>query len=265
MFKSVKSFSLQRVALNPPPKLVPRTYRSNAWFMPLIPRYIAFTTSFKNDRQLYCKHTITSSKMYRPTSIWGWAFLGTACFQALFTIIVDSFLLYRFDHRLQSLSIDTGSDVASAKTHAMGLTPMYLVVLVLGLLYHTALSWDSLRLQNKVQIYGVCSFAAAMSAYSVAEVIQIRSAVSYFRIHVPGSGPLLTAAESGLLVAIPVVLAITTFGLCLLAWKLSQTFAWTIYKNFSADVGVRKKYTLLEVSVIRTPSVLRGDTDHCRQ
>ena len=188
--------------------------------------------------------------MYRPTSTWGWAFLGTACSQAMFTIIVDSFLLYRFDHRLLALNVDTDSDVASSKQHAMGLTPMYLVVLVLGLFYHTTLSWDSLRLQNKVQIYGVCSFAAAMSAYSVAQVIQVQSAVSYFRVHVPGSQPLLTAAESGFLVAIPVVLAITTLGLCLLAWKLSQTFAWTIYKNFSADVGVRKKYTLFEVSAV---------------
>lgn len=182
----------------------------------------------------------------------------------MFTIIVDSFLLYKFDHRLLALSVDTDSEAGSSKQHAMGLTPMYLVVLILGLLFHASLSWDSLRLQNKVQIYGVCSFAAAMSAYSVAEVIQVRSAVSYFRVHVPESGTLLTAAESGLLVAIPIVIAITTLGLCLLAWKLSQTFAWTIYKNFSADVGVRKKYTLLEVSVIRTLSVLSGDTDLCR-
>jgi hypothetical protein len=94
-----------------------------------------------------------------------------------------------------------------------------------------------------------------MSGYSMAEVIQVRSAVSYFRLHVPEFETLLTAAESGLLVAIPVVLAITTLGLCFLAWKLSQIFAWTIYKNFSADMNVKKRYMLLEVSVIRALSV----------
>jgi hypothetical protein len=202
--------------------------------------------------------------MYRPTSVWGWAFLATACFQALFTIIVDSFLLYRINQGLISLSIDTDSDVESSRRHALGLTPMYLVILILGSLYHAWLSWDTLRLQNTIQICGVCSFAAALATYSMAEVIQVRSAISYFRLYVPESEPLLTAAESGLLVAIPVVLAITTLGLCVLAWKLSQTFAWTMYKTFSADVDVKKRYKLLEVSNTRALLVVSGDTDHCR-
>lgn len=207
---------------------------------------------------------MTISKMYRPTSVWAWAFLGTACFQACFAIIVDSFLLYKFDRRLLSLSVDSESDLESSRNHAMGLTPTYLVILIIGLLYHISLSWDTLRLQNTIQICGVCCFAAAMSIYSVAEVIEVRSAVSYFRMHMPASGILLTAAESGLLVAIPAVLAITTLGLCFFAWKLSQMFAWTIYKSFSADMDVRKRYMLLEVSDIKTLLVAGGDTDHCQ-
>lgn len=101
-----------------------------------------------------------------------------------------------------------------------------------------------------------------MSAYSLAEVIEVRSAVSDLRIHMPEPGTLLTAAESGLLVAIPAVLATTALGLCFLAWKLSQMFAWTIYKSFSADMDVRKRYTLLEVSSIEAFPVQVGDTDH---
>lgn len=186
--------------------------------------------------------------MYRPTSVWAWAFLATACFQALFAIVVDSFLLYEFDRRLFSIQLQADSDMESSKQQAMRLTPTYLVILVLGLLYHASLSWDTLRLQNIVQTCGVCAFAAAISAYSLAEAIQVLSTVNYFRVHVPGSEALLTASESRLLVAIPTVLAITTLGLCFTAWKLSHLFAWTIYKNFSADVDVRKKYTLLEVS-----------------
>lgn len=204
--------------------------------------------SFTKRKHLLRRQTISQSNMFRPTSAWAWAFLGTACFQACFTIIIDSFLLYKFDQRLLSLNVDTGSDVESSRKHAMGLTPTYLVILVLGLLYHISLSWDTLRLQNTIQICGVCCFAAAMSAYAMAEVIEVRSAVSDFRIHMPASGTLLTAAEDGLLVAIPAVLAITTLGLCFLAWKLSRMFAWTIYKSFSADMNIRKRYTLLEVS-----------------
>ena len=210
-----------------------------------------FPMSFTKSQHLFWSHTVNCSKMYRPTSAWAWAFLGIACFQACFTIIVDSFLLYRFDQRLLSLSFNTDSDAESSRKHALGLTPTYLVILVLGLLYHISLSWDTLRLQNTIQICGVCCFAAAMSTYSMAEVIEVRSAVSDFRIHMPAGGALLTAAESGLLVAIPAVLAITTLGLCFLAWKLSQMFAWTIYKSFSADMNIRKRYTLLEVSGIK--------------
>lgn len=173
-------------------------------------------------------------------------------------MIVDSFLLYKFDQRLLSLSVDADSDAESSRKHAMGLTPTYLVVLILGFLYHITLSWDTLRLQNTIQICGVCCFAAAMSAYSMAEVIEVRSAVNDLRIHMPASGTLLTAAESGLLVAIPAVLAITTLGLCFLAWKLSQMFAWTIYKSFSADMDIRKRYTLLEVSDVEDFSAQAG-------
>jgi hypothetical protein len=220
-------------------------------FIPLIAKHVVFPRSPTQGEHLFGKLTATSSKMYRPTSVWAWAFLMTACFQALFAIIVDSFLLYKFDRRLHPLSVDTNSDAQSSKKHAMSLTPTYLIILVLGLLYHASLSWDTLRLQNTVQICGVCSFAAAISAYSLAEVIQIQSAVSYFSIHMPESGVLLTAAENRLLVAIPIVLAITTLVLCVLAWKLSQLFAWTVYKSFSADMDVRKRYMLLEVSDFR--------------
>lgn len=240
---------------------------------PLSPTYCDFLARLSsvnpNNANIFLANTQSpASKMYRPTSVWAWAFLATAGFQALFAIVVDSFLLYKFDRRLFSIQMEDNSDTKSSKEEAMRLTPTYLVVLVLGLLFHASLSWDTLRLQNTVQICGVCAFGAALSAYALAEAIQVLNTVSNFRLQVPGSGPLLTASESRLLVAIPTVLAITTLGLCFVAWKLSHLFAWTIYKNFSADVDVRKRYTLLEVSDLEALSCLIGrdskETDYCR-
>lgn len=234
-----------------PSSLVQCTYRSDACSHPFRHDMLYFTRCFEQSQHVFGRNKFTRNRMYRPTSAWAWAFLATACFQALFTIVVDSFLLYNLNRSLLSLRVDTASEMESYRQRAIRLTPTYLVILVLGVLYHASLSWDTLRLQNTVQICGVCLFGAAISAYSLAEVVQVRSAVNYFRLHAPESGSLLTAAESRLLVAMPIMLAITTLALCLLAWKLSQLFAWTIYKNFSADMNVRRRYMLLEVSDIR--------------
>ena len=242
------------VALSPLSSLVQCTYRSDACSHPFRHDILYLTRSPERYRHAFGRKGITRNRMYRPTSAWALAFLATACFQALFAIVVDSFLLYKFNRSLLSLRVDTDSEMGTFKQRAIRLTPTYLVILVLGVLYHASLSWDTLRLQNTVQICGVCLFGAAIAAYSLAEVVQVRSAVSYFRIHAPESGLPLSAAESRLLVAMPIMLAITTLALCLLAWKLSQLFAWTIYKNFSADVNVRRRYMLLEVSDIKALS-----------
>lgn len=48
-------------------------------------------------------------------------------------------------------------------------------------------------------------------------------------------------------VAVPCVLALGAIILSVIAWKLYDEFAWTIYKHISADVRMKKRYLAFQV------------------
>jgi hypothetical protein len=49
------------------------------------------------------------------------------------------------------------------------------------------------------------------------------------------------------LVAVPCIIALFTVGLSVIAWKLYDEFAWTIYKHISADLRMKRRYLTFQV------------------
>lgn len=51
------------------------------------------------------------------------------------------------------------------------------------------------------------------------------------------------------LIAIPCVLALCTVLMSIVAWKLYDEFAWTIYKHISADLRMKRRYLTFQIFV----------------
>lgn len=49
------------------------------------------------------------------------------------------------------------------------------------------------------------------------------------------------------LVAVPCIIAFFTVVMSVIAWKLYDEFAWTIYKHISADLRMRRRYLTFQV------------------
>ena len=50
-----------------------------------------------------------------------------------------------------------------------------------------------------------------------------------------------------MLIAVPVLMAVATCAFGFVAWKLYDEFAWTIYKNISADLRLKRRYLTYQV------------------
>lgn len=55
------------------------------------------------------------------------------------------------------------------------------------------------------------------------------------------------------LVAVPCIIAFFTVAMSVIAWKLYDEFAWTIYKHISADLRMKRRYLTFQVSFLRMP------------
>jgi hypothetical protein len=51
------------------------------------------------------------------------------------------------------------------------------------------------------------------------------------------------------LVAVPCIIAFFTVVLSVIAWKLYDEFAWTIYKHISADLRMKRRYLTFQVCI----------------
>ena len=58
-----------------------------------------------------------------------------------------------------------------------------------------------------------------------------------------------------LLVAVPCTLALGSIILGVIAWKLYDEFAWTIYKHISADVQMKRRYMAYQVGPMHNKRV----------
>lgn len=124
--------------------------------------------------------------------------------------------------------------------------PTFLTLYIFAFLFQLLLVFDALRAKNTIQVIGLCMFNAALLLYAAIQYTQIQDAV----------GSLPPAIEHGVwialkpyLVAVPSIIALGLALMSVAAWKLYDEFAWTIYKEISADLKMKRRYLTYQVRI----------------
>lgn len=186
--------------------------------------------------------------MWLPNSPWTWTFALIAVLQAIIALAIEGYVFAQFEVNLLPNSKGTSA------SHSI---PTYLALFIFGFLYQLVLVYDALRAKNTIQVIGLCLYNAGMLIYSGVQIAQVKEAVDTL-IRPPGGGepqitPDIWEKLYWFLLACPCVIALGTILLSGVAWKLYHEFAWTIYKNISADLRLKRRYLTFQVSYNSIP------------
>ena len=104
-------------------------------------------------------------------------------------------------------------------------------------------------MKNTIQIIGLCIYNFGLLVYAAVQKNQITDSVR----HLAEENDLLPTSHIArdtrpFLVALPCLVALGTLLLSIVAWKLYDEFAWSIYKHISADLRMKRRYLTFQVS-----------------
>ncbi|KAK3074065.1 hypothetical protein LTS18_014323 [Coniosporium uncinatum] len=140
------------------------------------------------------------------------------------------------------------SGPSATRDHGTRSIPTYLSLLIFGFIYELALVYDALRLQNTIQVIGLCLYNLGILVYTAIQIDQIQDAVN--------SLGRLTRIDDAFwddvrpfLIAVPCVVALATAIMGFVAWKLYDEFAWTIYKQISADLRMKRRFLIYQIYI----------------
>ena len=95
---------------------------------------------------------------------------------------------------------------------------------------------------------GLCLFNLALLLYAAVQMEQIQDAVNSL-LRKEDIDPSVWPDSKPFLIAIPCIIAVGTVLLSLVAWKLYDEFAWTIYKHISADLRMKRRYLTFQIYI----------------
>ncbi|KAF2401925.1 hypothetical protein EJ06DRAFT_367978 [Trichodelitschia bisporula] len=179
--------------------------------------------------------------MYRPNSLWTWSFLITAIVQAIIALALEGYVFGKFTVAL--------SDEANNKRETGARTiPTYLSLLIFGFLYQLALVYDALHHKNTIQVIGLCIYNLGILVYTAIQIDQIKDAVVTLSTKGYIALEYWTIVKP-FLIALPCVVALGSLIMSFIAWKLYDEFAWTIYKQISADLRLKRRYLIYQIYI----------------
>lgn len=125
--------------------------------------------------------------------------------------------------------------------------PTFLALYCFGFIYELVLVYDALRMKNTIQIIGLCVCNIGLLIYGAVQVQQIKEAVNNVLVVNQVISPLVWPETEPFLIIIPCVVAMGTGLMLIVAWKLYDEFAWSIYKHISADLRMKRRYLTYQV------------------
>jgi len=180
--------------------------------------------------------------LYYPRTKWTWSFMVVTLAQCIISLAIELYVFVRFQENLK------GSARAKNPPSGALTIPTYLALFIFGFLFELVLVWDALRLKNTIQVIGVCFYNVGMLIYAAVENNQIDDAVGSL-VDIGAIDPDTWGELRPFLIAAPCVVALCTVTLDLIAWKLYDEFAWTIYKHISADLRLKRRYLTYQIYI----------------
>ncbi|KAI9682227.1 MAG: hypothetical protein M1817_000281 [Caeruleum heppii] len=179
--------------------------------------------------------------MYKPNTPWTWAFFIVAILQAAITLGFEGYVFAIFE---------TGLTPGSGTLPEARSIPTYLTLFIFGFVYQIVLVWDALRLKNTIQVIGLCIYNVGLLIYAAVQMEQIQEAVEDLSaVGLTKPDAQIWQKTRPLLVAVPCIIAFGTVLLSVIAWKLYDEFAWTIYKHISADLRMKRRYLTFQIYI----------------
>lgn len=146
------------------------------------------------------------------------------------------------------MALAPGADAAGSVTRTI---PCYLSLLIFAFLYQLLLVYDALHKKNTIQIIGICAYNGAILVYTAIQIDQIKDAVATLSQaqHIRQDHANLWEQVHAFLIAVPCVIGLGTALLLFISWKLNEEFAWTIYKQISADLRLKRRYLVYQIYI----------------
>ena len=179
-----------------------------------------------------------SYKRYLPTTNWTISFTLLALAQCVACI---------------SLEICILTQMQGYEELYLNMTvPAQFVTVVFESLYQVVLTLDAVKIKNTIQIFGVCLNNVAILVFAGLAVAQVQDLHSYKEAchdsDTKCSWTTYLSIFHPLFSVLLAVIGVFSVGLCLLAWKLYDEFAWAIYRHIpAANLQLRRRYMMYEV------------------
>ncbi|KKK27247.1 hypothetical protein ARAM_006789 [Aspergillus rambellii] len=177
--------------------------------------------------------------MYKPNSMWTWSFAIVTLVQTIITLALECYVFANFQIQLNPKA----EAVTASKT-----IPTFLALYSFGFIYELVLVYDALRLKNTIQVIGLCVCNVGLLIYGAVQVEQIKEAVGVLTDN-DAINDNIWAETEPFLIIIPCVVAMGTLLMVIVAWKLYDEFAWSIYKHISADLRMKRRYLLYQIYI----------------
>ncbi|KAJ5767100.1 uncharacterized protein N7511_004716 [Penicillium nucicola] len=195
-----------------------------------------------SERELHhLKHTVPHKgqpRLYVPNTLWTRAFSITVIAETVATCAIESWILISLRHHLD----DDGKDNANMRLQS------FLGLYIFALLYELALSYDALRRKNTIQLVGLCICNLGLLTYGFLQMQEIKSTVRTALNDQAVSDQLLHTFRIEI-VLVPIILGVCTIAMTFFTWKLRAEFSWSIYKNISADLQMKRRYLTYQVYI----------------
>ncbi|KAJ5827250.1 hypothetical protein N7447_004013 [Penicillium robsamsonii] len=175
--------------------------------------------------------------LYIPNTLWTRLFAATVITETVLTVAIESWIL-------MSLWDDLDDD---KKADGPMRLQSFLGLYIFALIYELALSYDALRRKNTIQLVGVCICNLGLLTYGILQIQEIKDTISSL------TGETLSDHLGDLyhieIILVPVFLGIGTVCMSFFTWKLRAEFSWSIYKNISADLQMKRRYFTFQVYI----------------